>query len=95
MPGVTVYSLVPERARWRLVDGEIVLIHLESSFYYSLNETGSWLWQKLEQGACSRDELIESLAQRHELEPQVVAADVAALLESLQSEGFVKKEERA
>lgn len=34
----------------KLDDGEIVLLHLESKMYYSLNPTGERIWQGLKEG---------------------------------------------
>jgi hypothetical protein len=34
----------------KLDDGEVVLLHLESKMYYSLNPTGERIWQGLKDG---------------------------------------------
>jgi Coenzyme PQQ synthesis protein D (PqqD) len=34
----------------KLDDGEVVLLHLESKTYYSLNLTGERIWQRLKEG---------------------------------------------
>jgi hypothetical protein len=39
----------PEVVYTVLEDGETVLLHLESSTYYSLNRTGTHIWQGLKQ----------------------------------------------
>jgi len=38
-----------------LDDGEIVLLHLESKTYYSLNPTGERIWQGLKEGLTLRE----------------------------------------
>ena len=38
----------------KLDDGEVVLLHLESKSYYSLNLTGERIWQGLKQGLSLR-----------------------------------------
>ena len=38
-----------------LDDGEIVLLHLQSKTYYSLNPTGERIWQGLKEGLSLRE----------------------------------------
>ena len=38
-----------------LDDGEVVLLHLESKTYYSLNPTGERIWQGLKEGLSLRE----------------------------------------
>ena len=40
----------PEVVDTMLDGGEVVLLHLESKTYYSLNLTGERIWQRLKQG---------------------------------------------
>lgn len=39
----------------KLDDGEVVLLHLESKTYYSLNMTGERIWQGMKDGLSLRD----------------------------------------
>jgi hypothetical protein len=39
----------------KLDDGEVVLLHLESKMYYSLNPTGERVWQGLKEGLSLRE----------------------------------------
>ena len=39
----------------KLDDGEVVLLHLESKMYYSLNPTGERIWQGLKEGLSLRE----------------------------------------
>lgn len=45
----------PEVVDTKLDDGEIVLLHLESKTYYSLNSTGERIWQGLKEGLSLRE----------------------------------------
>ena len=38
-----------------LNDGEVVLLHLESKMYYSLNSTGEQIWRDLKEGLSLRE----------------------------------------
>jgi hypothetical protein len=39
----------------KLDDGEVVLLHLESKMYYSLNPTGERIWRGLKEGLNLRE----------------------------------------
>jgi Coenzyme PQQ synthesis protein D (PqqD) len=39
----------------KLDEGEVVLLHLESKTYYSLNPTGERIWQGLKEGLSLRE----------------------------------------
>ena len=39
----------------KLDDGEVVLLHLQSKMYYSLNPTGVRIWQGLKEGLTLRE----------------------------------------
>jgi hypothetical protein len=39
----------------KLDEGEVVLLHLESKMYYSLNPTGERIWQGLKEGLSLRE----------------------------------------
>ena len=39
----------------KLDDGEVVLLHLESKTYYSLNPSGERIWQGLKEGLSLRE----------------------------------------
>ena len=54
----------------------------------TLNETGAFLWQKL-QAECTAQELIEALLGEYEVEPAVAEADVERFIEKLQQAGLL------
>lgn len=89
---MTRYFVDNEVARWRMVDGEVVLLHAETSYYYNLNSSGSYLWQLLTEKGRSQADLVAALAERHEIEESTVALDVETLLGDLLREGLVKAE---
>ena len=74
-----------------LDDGSAVLLHLDNKFYYSLNETGSFMWQLIEKGAGSTgaDQLIEALCGQFDVNPEQARADVKEFIEDLAKEGLV------
>lgn len=67
-------------AVWREIDGETVLLHLESSMYLGLNATGTTLWPAIVQGT-DRDRLVDLLVDRYDVDRGTAGDDVDAFLE--------------
>lgn len=75
--------------RWRFIDDEAVLIHVESTFYYSLNKTGTLLWRLLMDRGRTFDELIAAVAAHFHRREDEVRTDVQLFLEQMVTEQLV------
>lgn len=73
---------------WRVVDDEAVLVHAQTSEYFSLNESGTWLWGLLE-APCTAADLTAALGARYRRGAGDTAADVEAFLSRLEQAGLV------
>jgi hypothetical protein len=89
----TVHSIPGDAVAWREIDGEFVLISVETTHYYSLNSSGSDVWRILLEGPRSADSIAAALARHHGVDPTEVGAQVSALLGELASEGLLRAEE--
>jgi len=74
-----------------LDDGSAVLLHLDNKFYYSLNESGSFMWQLIEKndGAMSKEKLVEALCEQFDVSPDQAQSDVSEFIEDLTREGLI------
>ncbi len=63
---------IPEQVMYRDLDGEAVILELESGQYFGLDEVGSTMWQRLEEhtqvGAALRALVTEYEVSEEELE---------------------------
>jgi len=77
---------------FRPVAGEAVILDLVSQRYFSLDETGTRMWQLL---ADSGDpvQVVEALLSEYEVERAVLERDLAALVETLLAEGLLRAAE--
>ena len=66
----------------KLDDGEVVLLHLESKTYYSLNPTGERIWQGLKEGL-SFGEISRTLQEEFDVDPEVADKSVLDLVNEL------------
>lgn len=70
------------------IDGEVILIHLGTGTYYSLDGVGAELWSMLAEGVAP-DAAGERVAAGYADDPALVADAVRTFLEQLQAEGLV------
>ena len=64
------------------IDGEAILIHMDTGFYYSLEGPGAEIWEGLIAGRAV-DEISQVLRTRYEAPPNVIEDAVPALAEEL------------
>lgn len=83
---------IPESVCFREVGGESVLLDLESSRYFALDQVGTSMWMELaEHGSPrrTRDEMVR----RYEVQPEELERDLIDLLKQLAREGLVRLED--
>lgn len=71
-----------------IIDGEAVMINLDSGSYYSADKTGAAVWEALAEGA-SLPEACAFVAERFAGEPAAIEKGVAAFVERLLAEGLM------
>ena len=79
----------PEVVATTLETGEVILLHLDSQTYYSLNLTGAHIWESLTQGLTMR-EISQRLQAAFEVTPDRADRSVLALVEDLLQQRLVK-----
>jgi Coenzyme PQQ synthesis protein D (PqqD) len=73
-----------------LETGEMVLLHLVSKTYYSLNGTGTQIWMGLKQGL-PLQEISRRLQARFEVDPARADRSVLALVDELLQHQLVQR----
>lgn len=71
-----------------VIEGEAILVNLESGAYYSTTQAGAAVWDAITQGL-SVNETVALLADQYEGEPQAIRAGVSALVSELEQEGLI------
>ncbi len=79
-----------ENTSWRIVDGEAVVIHLETTHYYSLNPTGTFIWNLIADKPLAESAIVASVAEHYDQTPEQVAGDVENLLSELLQEKLIE-----
>ena len=68
-------------AVWREIEGETVLLALDSSMYLGLNRTGTALWPMMVEGT-THGAMIQHLVATFDVDAKCAASDVAAFVAS-------------
>ena len=85
------FAIDQDNCAFRIVDGEAVLIHSETTFYYGLNEVGTKVWQMLLDSDVTVDEVAWKLHGDSGEPPAELVAATAAFLGELANEQFLTK----
>ena len=74
------------------IEGEVILIALDTGTYYSLRGSGADVWEGVGHGA-SQGEIVAGLSRRYDGSPDEIDAAVAALLAQLDEERLIEAAE--
>ncbi|MGI9175285.1 MAG: PqqD family peptide modification chaperone [Rhodothermales bacterium] len=93
MPDVH-YAPVPDVVFTQLDDGEAVLLSLKTKRYYTLNETGTQIWDLFKKDR-SPDEIASALMETYDVDQEAAREHITAFLEDLHREGLVQEISRS
>lgn len=74
------------------VDGEMVLLDMESENYFGLDEVGTAIWQAMQEKE-TLQEVLEALLEQYEVEAEVLERDLSDFVEKLLECGLVEVKE--
>jgi hypothetical protein len=83
------YRANTDKVVWRIVDGEAVLVHADTSAYYGLNATGTSIWEALVSASLTPDEIGRRLSERYGVAADALLADVDAFLATVGNESLI------
>lgn len=75
------------------LDGEVVILDLDSGVYFGLNAVGGELWNHLQQER-TVDEIILHLLAQYDVDRTLCEIEVASLLQSMAARGLIRIESR-
>jgi len=91
MPENKKNPLILESVTWRKTGDEAVILDLESSNYYSANETGTYVWEQFSAGK-KPEKIAENLAEEYGIAPAQAKRDVEEFLKDLAKFRIVRPE---
>ena len=81
------YTISADAAFAAVEDGAVVL-HMGTKRYYSLNETGTFVWRRLEDGV-ARSEIVAQVVTEYEVGIAEAEMAVARLLDEMVQESLI------
>lgn len=74
---------------FRELDGEAVLLNLDTGIYFGLNQVGTRVWSLLQQdGSLLR--VFEEMRKEYDVAPEVLQTDLLVLVDRMQEKGLVR-----
>ena len=67
-----------------------MLLHLGRGHYYTLNESGAWIWERIGAGV-EVERLCAAIVERFEVAEGAARADLDELLDELEREGLIER----
>jgi len=74
---------------FRDLDGEAVLLNLETGTYFGLNEVGTRMWNLLQQHSALQ-RVFENMQEEYEVAPEVLEQDLLRLVGQLCAQGLIR-----
>ena len=72
------------------IDGEVVIVNLDSGAYYAFDGSGEYIWDRLSQSGASREQLVQELAPRFQASEQEIDAGVQSFIAQLLDEQLIE-----
>ena len=73
---------------WRVIEGEAVILSLDTKVFRGLNAVGSRVWELID-GRNSVDEIVKVIVPEFDVTRERAAADVGAFVQQLLDKGLV------
>jgi len=73
------------------VDGEMVLLDMESENYFGLDEVGTAIWQSMQEYG-TLQEVFHAMLEQYDVEEEVLKNDLSDFVNKLLKSGLVKVE---
>ena len=82
------YLIRSKNVAWKVLDGESVVLNLDSGVYFTLNMTGTAVWERID-GATSLEEIGGGLCEQFDVTLEQAKRDLIELTQTLLDDGLV------
>ena len=83
------YPAKNKNVAWKVLDGEAVVLSLDSGIYFTLNATGTAAWERIN-GTTSLEEIGRGLCEQFEVTSEQAQRDLFELTQTLLDEGLIR-----
>ena len=75
------------------VDGEMVLLDMQSENYFGLDEVGTVIWQAMQEQRCLKDILLV-LMEQYDVKEDILEKDLLTFTHALVENGLIKVDDK-
>ena len=80
---------IPKGVVYRELDGEMVLLNLDTGNYYGLDPVGTRMWNLLKEHGTT-EKVLETMKEEYEVKEEQLRGDIQELVQKLAAKGLVK-----
>jgi coenzyme PQQ synthesis protein D (PqqD) len=80
------YRVDVENIMHETIDGEVVIVNLETGTYYAFDGTGEFIWNQLSGDGASLEQLIDAACRTYQGSQEEISAGVSRFFNALQKE---------
>ena len=73
---------------WKEIGDQVVILHLDSGRYYTLNPTGSLVWKCIMEGS-STNQVVERICSRFEVDEESCRSDAEGMIRGFAEKGMI------
>lgn len=81
------------KTAYRIIDGEAVVVDLESSMLYSLNSVATFVWEMTD-GRTPIEKIVNKICEEFEVEREVAKKDCFEFVQDFADKGLLVMEEK-
>ena len=70
------------------IEGEVIIVNLDKGDYYSLTNTGAYIWSEIERGI-PQNVILQKVVKRYEGSTEEIEEALSSLIEQLQQEEII------
>ena len=89
-PGLDAAFRIPDEVIFRELDGEAVVLNLDTGIYFGLDAVGTRIWRLLEERKPLKA-VLETLIDEYEAPPDRLQRDLLAFVERLDDKGLLSR----
>lgn len=87
------YLTQSSKTAYRILDGEAVIVNLESSMLYSLNPVATLIWE-MSDGRASIEKVVDKIYEEFKVEREVAKKDCLEFVHDFAGKGLLVMEEK-
>ena len=82
------YAIHADKIAAEVIDGEVIIINVETGTYYNTEGSGGWAWERCAEGR-SLQEMAEQGSRVYDVAAETMADDLRTFFATLQEEGLL------